>query len=44
MVKMYLITFNSECQEIEVWLADQNSKPLEIKDRINLTLVIREYM
>ena len=44
MVKMYLITFNSESQEIEVWLTDQNSKPLEIKDRINLTLVIREYM
>ena len=40
MVKMYLITFNSECQEIEVWLTDQNSKLLEI----NLTLVIREYM
>ena len=34
-------TFNSEFQDIEVWFTDQNSQPLEIKDRINLTLVIR---
>ena len=26
---------------IEVWFTDQNSKPLEIEDRINLTLVIK---
>ena len=36
-----LQTFNSEFQTIEVWFTDQNSQPLEIEDRINLTLVIK---
>ena len=36
-----LKTFNSEYNEIEVWFTDQNSKPLEIEDRINLTMVIK---
>ena len=27
--------------EIEVWFTDQNSQPLEIEDRINLTMVIK---
>ena len=36
-----LKTFNSEPQTIEVWFTDQNSQPLEIVDRINLTLVIK---
>ena len=36
-----LKTFNSEFQTIEVWFTDQNSQPLEIEDRINLTLVIK---
>ena len=40
---IFLRTFNSEFQTIEVWLKDQNSKPLEIEDRINLTLVIKQY-
>ena len=26
---------------IEVWFTDQNSKPLEIEDRINLTMAIK---
>ena len=34
-------TFNSEYNKIEVWFTDQNSKPLEIEDRINLTMVIK---
>ena len=34
-------TFNSEYDEIKVWLTDQNSQPLEIEDRINLTMVIK---
>ena len=34
-------TFNSEFQDIEVWFTDQNSQPLEIEDRINLTMVIK---
>ena len=36
-----LRTFNSEYDEIKVWFADQNSKPLEMEDRINLTMVIK---
>ena len=38
---IFLKTFNSEYDDIIVWLTDQNSKPLEIKDRINLTMVIK---
>ena len=38
----FLKTFNSEFQGIEVWFKDQNSKSLEIADRINLTLVIKQ--
>ena len=38
---VFLKTFNFEYDEIEVWFTDQNSNPLEIKDRINLTLVIK---
>ena len=33
---IFLKTFNSEFQAIEVWFTDQNGKPLEIEDRINL--------
>ena len=38
---IFLKTFNSEFQDIEVWFTDQNSQPLEVEDRINLTLVIK---
>ena len=38
--QIFLKTFNSEYNEIAVWLTDQNNKPLEIEDRINLTMVI----
>ena len=38
---IFLKIFNSEYHEIKVWLTDQNSKPLEIEDRINLTMVIK---
>ena len=38
---IFLKTFNSEFQEIKVWFTDQNSQPLEIEDRINLTLVVK---
>ena len=34
-------TFNSEYDEIVVWFTDQNSQPLEIEDRIDLTMVIK---
>ena len=33
-------TTNTEFSFIEVWFTDQNSKPLEIEDNINLTLII----
>ena len=38
---IFLKTFNSGFQTIEVQLTDQNSQALEIEDRINLTLVIK---
>ena len=38
---IFLQAFDSEFQDIKVWFTDQNSQPLEIKDRINLTLVIK---
>ena len=38
---IFLTTFNSEFQEIKVWFTDQSSKPLEVEDKINLTLVIK---
>ena len=34
-------TFNSEFQEIKIWFTDQTSKPLEVEDKINLTLIIK---
>ena len=38
---IFLKPFKSEFQDIEVWFLDQNSKPLEIEDRINSTSVIK---
>ena len=35
-----LKTFNSEFLYIEVWFTDQNSKPLVIEDKVNITLII----
>ena len=32
---------NSEFQEIKVWFTDQNSRPLEAEDKINLTLIVK---
>ena len=34
-------TFNSEFQEIKIWFTDQTSKPLEVEDKINITLIIK---
>ena len=36
---IFLKIFNSAFSYIEVWFTDQISKPLEIKDKINITLV-----
>ena len=33
-------TVNTEFSQIEVWLTDQSSKALEIKDNINLAPII----
>ena len=38
---IFLKTFNSEYGEIIVWFTHQNSQPLEIEDRTNLTMVIK---
>ena len=38
---IFLKTFDSEYDEIKVWFTDQNNQPLEIEDRINLTMVIK---
>ena len=38
---IFLKTFNSEYYEIRVWFTDQNSQPLGMEDRINLTMVIK---
>ena len=37
---IFLKSFNLEFSYIEVWFTDQNSKPREIEDKINITLVI----
>ena len=39
---IFLKTFNSEFSYISIWFTDQNSKPLEIEDKINITLVINQ--
>ena len=41
---MFLKTFDSELLYIEVWCTNQNFKPLEIKGKINVTLVINQNM
>ena len=38
---IFLKAFNSEYDEIIVWLTDQNSQPLEIEGRINLTMLVK---
>ena len=40
-IHIFLKTFNSEYDAPKVWFPDQNSQPLEIEDRINLTMVIK---
>ena len=38
---VFLKKFNSEFQEIKIWFTDQTSTPLEVEDRINVTLIIK---
>ena len=35
-----LKTTNAEFQSIQVWFTDQNNRPLEIEDSVNITLLI----
>ena len=35
---VFLKTFNLEFSYVEVWFTDQNSKPVETEDKINVTL------
>ena len=38
---VFLKTFNSEFQEVKIWFTDQTSKPLELEDKINITLIVK---
>ena len=38
---VFLKTINSEFQEVKIWFTDQTSKPLELEDKINVTLIIK---
>ena len=38
---VFLKTFNSEFREIKVWFTDKKSRPLEVEDKINVTLIIK---
>ena len=35
-------TYNEKFLYIKVWFADENSNPLEVEDRIKLTLVFKK--
>ena len=39
--QVFLKTFNSEFVEVKIWFTDQTSKPLELEDKINITLIIK---
>ena len=37
---IFFKTFNSEFLHFDAWFTDQNSEPLEMEDKMNITLVI----
>ena len=39
---MFLKTYNTEFDEIIITFMDQNGRPLEIEDKVNLTLLINK--
>ena len=39
--QVFLKPFNSEFQEVKIWFTNQTSKPLELEDKINITLIIK---
>ena len=38
--QLITITTNPEFSFIEIWFIDQNNRPLEIEDSVNITLII----
>ena len=38
---VFLKTLNSEFQEMKIWFIDQTSAPVELEDKINVTLIIK---
>ena len=36
-----LKTLNSEFEEFKIWFTDQTSAPLELEDKVNVTLIIK---
>ena len=40
---VFLKTYNTEFDEIFIALTDQNSRPLEIEDKVNLTLLVNKW-
>ena len=39
---VFLKTYNTEFDEIIITFTDQNGRPLEIEDKVNLTLLINK--
>ena len=39
---VFLKTYNTEFDEIIIKFTDQNGRPLEIEDKVNLTLLINK--
>ena len=39
---VFLKTYNTEFDEIIITFTDQNDRPLEIEDKVNLTLLINK--
>ena len=35
-----IITTNADFQSIEIWFTDQDNRPLEIEDNVDITLII----
>ena len=40
---LFLKTYNTEFDEIIISFTDPNGRPLEIEDKVNLTLLINKY-
>ena len=38
---IFFKTFNTEFQQVKIWFTDQTSKPSEVEDKVNLTLIIK---